>query len=85
MYYSHQTPILIESQWNLNKITNLSTGEFIRILIESQWNLNNFFGVEEPLKVTHINRITVEFKFMLCLLSNIRKSDINRITVEFKC
>ena len=41
MYYSHQTPILIESQWNLNKITNLSTGEFIRILIESQWNLNN--------------------------------------------
>ena len=34
---------------------------FVRILIESQWNLNMYTTVGVT-NITHINRITVEFK-----------------------
>ena len=38
---SYRSPILIESQWNLNKRAIRERHKVNKILIESQWNLNN--------------------------------------------
>ena len=35
-------PILIESEWNLNKTKEINSKCVCKILIESQWNLNLF-------------------------------------------
>ena len=76
--YINRITVEFKCSWNVHGRSSST------ILIESQWNLNYNAGSTYSASSADINRITVEFKFMLCLLSNIRKSDINRITVEFK-
>ena len=56
--------ILIESQWNLNSSMFNDGSSTLCILIESQWNLNMYTTVGVT-NITHINRITVEFKYAI--------------------
>ena len=54
------------------------------ILIESQWNLNLDNVNDTEIYIYNINRITVEFKYALFMISFNSDFYINRITVEFK-
>ena len=60
MYYSHQTPILIESQWNLNEMELVSVP--ICDLHINRITLNTPLFLGYIFLNVNINRITVEFK-----------------------
>ena len=54
--------VLIESDWNLNKMLPGLFRHLQAVLIESDWNLNVKNESQQPVEGQGINRIRLEFK-----------------------